>query len=70
MIHGRINEQGHCLDVSDDISGGGGGGEYINMISSKSLVSGVFILEIIFIADYQAMHLCHRCYKSTFFNIS
>ena len=50
MLHGIINEQGHCLDIRGDIS------EKINifhMISYKSLVFGAYILEIIFNADYQ-----------------
>ena len=51
MLHGMIDEQGHCFDVRNDIS------EKLNifyMFSCKSLVSVAFILEIIFIADYQA----------------
>ena len=44
MLHGMINEQGYCHGVRDDIF----------MFSSKSLVSGALILEITFIADYQA----------------
>ena len=45
------NEQRYCLDVRDDIS------ERMNifyMFPYKSLVFGDSILEIIFIADYQA----------------
>ena len=50
MLHGMINEQGHCLDVREDISER----KWIfYMFSSKSLVSGALILETIFIADYQ-----------------
>ena len=43
-----INEQGHCLDVRDHISE-----KILYMFSNKSLVYGA--LEIIFIADYQAL---------------
>ena len=43
MLHGMINEQGHCLDVRDDISEKN---EYFYMFSSKLLVTGAFIIEI------------------------
>ena len=51
MLHCMINEQGKCFDVRDAISEKH---KYFYMFSSKSVVSGALILQIIFIADYQA----------------
>ena len=41
MLHGIINEQGHWLDVREDISGKH---EYFGMFFYKSLASGAAIL--------------------------
>ena len=51
MLHCMINEQGNFFDVRDAISEKN---EYFYMFSSKSVVSDALILQIMFIADYQA----------------
>ena len=44
MLHGILNEQGHCLDVRDDISGKYE--YYFRMFSFMSLATGALILGI------------------------
>ena len=66
MLHGIINEQGNCLDVSDGISEKK---YYFHMFSYISLASGAFILGNIVIADIKPMDMCFRCYKNILYHI-
>ena len=52
MLHGIINEKGHCIDVRDDTSGKMNIFQMFSFNLLEVLVFGAYILEMIFIADF------------------